>query len=161
MFHGLRYINLEEVFAFTSVDVADRVGFYDVDTENHLFGVQAGYEIIKPCAKRCSIGAKTKLGGFLNFAEGHSVVVNDGFLELDNCDDEIGFALLGEFGVFTSYRVSPRFVLRAGYDLWYLWGVALATNQVDSTITSGTGTDLDNDGSLVVHGISAGAEFSW
>lgn len=67
-------------------------------------------------------------------------------------------ALLGEIGLFGVYQLTDAIAIRAGYQLMWLDGVALASEQVQTT-NFATGTDVQGD--VFFHGALIGVEARW
>ena len=131
---GLRYMDFDEEFSFESQGPAPLAeqGLFTVGTRNRLIGPQCGLDVIHPfgASDRLSLIAKTKLGIYANFAEGQVRLVNAGVQELDNNDDEVAFAFQGELGLLANLRITRRLSVRCGYELWYLYGLALASGKL-------------------------------
>jgi hypothetical protein len=158
---GLRVLRLDEGLIYTSVDSDLDLAQLKIDTWNHLFGPQYGLDLLYPVTDRWSLGMKTKVAAMANATLARTKLIVAPDLVLDNCDDSLTIAFLSEFGVFTSFRLWPRAVLRAGYELWSAWGLALAPDQTDFVLTPLSGTDIDDDESFFLHGGTVGIEFSW
>jgi len=162
---GLRYLNLDEDFSFESRDPAPLAdeGLFTVGTRNHLIGPQCGLDVIHPvgASNRLSLSAKTKLGVYANFAEGEVRLINAGVQELHNSDDGVAFAFQGELGARANLRVTRRLSVHCGYELWYLYGLALATGQPVSPLTQATGTNRNADQDTWFHGVTLGGQFTW
>lgn len=72
-----------------------------------------------------------------------------------------GAGLLSQINLTAVYRINSQWGLRAGYNLIWLAGVALAPDQWDFTDTSTSGSQLVNGGSLFLHGANLGLERRW
>jgi hypothetical protein len=72
-----------------------------------------------------------------------------------------GVGLLSTINLTAIYRLTDHWGLRAGYNLIWLDGVALAPNQWDFTNTANSGTSLVGGGSLFLHGVNLGVERRW
>ena len=69
-------------------------------------------------------------------------------------------AFLGEIGLVGVYQLTDTIALRAGYQLMWLDGVALASEQVQaSNFATGTGADVHGD--VFFHGALLGVEAQW
>lgn len=154
---GLRYINIDEDFHLVSIDrlnptTRSDIGFYNVETDNHMVGPQIGGEVFQPVSDRFSVGAFGKAGLLLNFAESSREVTHDGKIVVDNNEHEVELASVVELGLIGRYALSPTCALRAGYQVVYIGGVALAVDQAPE----GFETDA-----VWYHGPSAGFEYLW
>ena len=72
-----------------------------------------------------------------------------------------GVGLLSMMNVSAIYRLTDHWGLRAGYNLIWLDGVALAPDQWDFTNTPASGTSLVGGGCLFLHGANLGVERRW
>ena len=162
---GFRYLQIEDRFTFFSQDPlpAADTGFFAVNTRNYMPGVQCGLDLFYNvgAAGRLSLVGKTKFGLYANFAEGDVLLINAGAVELDNDDSEFQLAFLGELGFSARYRILPCFSVQAGYEIWYLAGLAQSHGQTVSPLTPATGTDLDSDNDTWYHAATVGAELVW
>ena len=59
------------------------------------------------------------------------------------------------------HNLTDRLSARVGYQLLWLEGVALATDQLDNSNPSIPIATLDNGGGVFYHGGFAGTEFLW
>lgn len=158
---GLRYMQIDEDFTFTSRNVLAEEGALVVDTDNALIGGQIGLEMLNPRTRRLSFGVRTKLGLFANISELGSGVFNAGTTLVAHTDDEISFAFAPEVGVFTQYQLTPRIALRTGYEVLYIYGLALASDQELRVVHPGMNDNIDDAGDLLYHGGSVGVEVSF
>ncbi|NBW85488.1 MAG: hypothetical protein EBR23_01320 [Planctomycetia bacterium] len=69
--------------------------------------------------------------------------------------------LLSTITITAIYRLNDTWGLRAGYDMAWLSGLALAPNQWDFTDTPTSGTTLYGAGGLFLQGASLGLESRW
>jgi hypothetical protein len=60
-----------------------------------------------------------------------------------------------------SYRLTYKWGLRAGYNLYWLTGTALAPTHWDFSTDKGAGTGINDNGGLFLHDANLGAEFRW
>jgi len=158
---GFRYINLDEQFLLLSQDVAGDVGAYAIDADNHLVGLQIGGDMAQPVTELLWLRGKTKVGGFANFSDHDSVFFNTQGPTIRAESDEINFAFLSEVGVGANLQLAPGVALRAGYEFWYIWGLALAPEQIDFTVGPRMGVFHDDNGDMFLHGPTAGVNIVW
>jgi hypothetical protein len=97
----------------------------------------------------------------VNVADGEARLENAGSVEFSNQSDAAELAFLGEFGVYASCRVLPRVTIQAGYEFWYLYGVALAFDQQNNLLSPSTGRSLESDNDIFYHGLTAGFQVVW
>ncbi len=157
-FAGVRYLHIGEDYLFNSTGTMG-LGELTTETNNHLLGAQLGMELMYPVG-RWSTTASVKGGLFGNVIDGSASLTNNGVGQFSNAAEDFGFAAAVEVGYFASFQVTPRIKFRAGYEFWWLYGVALATDQVTSPLTANTGRAVD-DATTVYHGATAGVEIDW
>jgi hypothetical protein len=164
-FVGFRYLSLREdlrISGARTVDTLDETGFYDTTSRNDLFGAQLGGRI-RRCYGRFSWEATGKAGIFGNSAGQEQVFVDyPGFLLRPTTGANGGnVAFVGELDLTGIYQINQTWGLRLGYSLMFIDGVALAPSQTDFTFTSTSGTALNTNGNLFLHGVNVGLEARW
>lgn len=140
--------------------------FASQHTDNFLIGPQIGIELYYPLADRVFLSSKVKGAVLANFYESDTRVffsVDPGdpvpLSAADNIsvsDDDIELAGFAEIGTGLRYQATECITATVGYELWYLGGVATA---YDRAINFGSGLEADED--VIVHGATAGVEFSF
>lgn len=164
--YGFRWIRLNENLNYFTrgndgADFADT----DVETSNNLYGAQVGYEFnIRPIP-RVLLDAQWKVGVYGNSADTITNVVSTtiptGFTD-NNANTEIAFASELNFNVVLN--LNERWSFRAGYNLFYVDGVALATENFNAGppfIANAREPFINVNGSLFVHGYNVGFEHNW
>ena len=160
---GLRYFDLTEQVRWNAFDFtgspANSSGFYNIDTDNDLFGLQFGtafrYE-----EGRWSIGLTGKGGVYLNDVSSNTEFARTDMAANDFTTDsrETTFAFVGQSGVMLKWHLRPNLSLRAGYEMMYVTSVALAPHQInfrpDDNKVSYTGDPF-------YHGAAFGFEGYW
>jgi hypothetical protein len=149
---GVRWAQLSEEFNTQPPGIS---AFHDVHTVNDLYGVQVGADLdIYNRGGPLRVDADLLIGVYDN--------------QVNRFEREDAFpapvathtrfhhtSIVGEINVTASYQLSERLALRAGYELLWLDGVALASNNfLDSPNATANGT-------LFCHGATAGIEFAW
>ena len=158
--YGLRYIQLDENFRYTSIN-GGNVGVLQMATHNHIIGPQIGSEWFYDIGGRFYLSGKLKLGAFLNFNDGNGSLTNSGptATAIANADSNVGFSALGETQMNVFYKLSRNTRLRAGYEMWYLYGAATANDNLPGVVTPFYGRNLDDEDDVFFHGASVG--FEW
>lgn len=72
-----------------------------------------------------------------------------------------GVGFIGGLNGTVVYRLTERWGLRAGYNVYWLTNAALAPTQWDFSIDEGAGTGLNDNGGLFLHGANIGTEYRW
>ncbi|NOY28769.1 MAG: BBP7 family outer membrane beta-barrel protein [Planctomycetes bacterium] len=175
---GFRYVRIDEDFMFRSDfdnETTATTGFIsrDVDVDNHLAGAQFGCNMIYRygCSGRWAVHCNSVVGVFGNRSEvwnrmdapvaGGDVTLQNG----DNFDlryEDNGIAVLGELRAGMSYQYSCNWRLFGGYRLIGISGVALAFDQIsDQNISAAQASYVDSSGSIFIHGLQSGVEFTY
>ena len=155
---GVRYIDYEEDYRFTSTHAANGIGLFANNITNQLIGAQVGADLMYPVNLRTSVGFRGKGGVYGNFMDSATVMTNDGSIVLNSGDSRVDLAGLIEAGVYGSYQLVPSIRFTAGYEFWYMPGVATVPEQLPQQVTLGSGTDVRNDDSILLHGASVGVQ---
>lgn len=157
---GFRYVNVNENFLFRSTN-NNGDGVFTSDLDNHIAGLQFGLEVRHTRGPRLSFGLKGKAGIYGNFNDSITRLTNGGVLMFDNDDKELQVSFVGELGMDARYRISDRMTFRAGYELLFVTGVATVGGQPHLQLNSMTGSVLNDDADILIHGGSVGLEFTW
>ena len=72
-----------------------------------------------------------------------------------------GLGFIGSLNGTLIYRLTRQWGIRAGYNLYWLTSAALAPSQFDFTSTSLSGTGINANGTLFLHGANLGVERRW
>ena len=157
---GARFIEVREELDITYLDqgfVLDDFGTYLIDTRNRLFGIQAGARAAIPLANSWTLNLRALGGPFANFAEQNQVVrdtIRAAPLR-DSSGKSLKPALMADGGVGLTYRVSSMVSISVGYQAMYIYGLALAPEQIVKTsVAGGLGpvTDVDGGGAVLWQG---------
>ncbi|MBX7168249.1 MAG: BBP7 family outer membrane beta-barrel protein [Pirellulales bacterium] len=181
---GLRYINVNEDFVFSSrgqasirnsANAAPGVvvpysGDWFSTTECNLFGLQGGADLTRQWDK-WSLGVRGLFGLGTTFNELNGrISVNDPIFPLtvpaDQRSfsnswhfDEQNFAVFGETGFEAVYRLTRHINVRGSWDFYWIQGVALASEQYGNH--QKTGPTAINVGGISYNGPSFGIDMVW
>ncbi|MEE9415993.1 MAG: BBP7 family outer membrane beta-barrel protein [Acidimicrobiales bacterium] len=175
---GVRYVRIDEDFLFRADfdnETAVTTGFisHDVDVDSHLVGAQFGCNMLyrMGCSGRWALHCNSVFGIYGNHMEvwnrmdapvgGGAVTNNDGStFDYRYEDDDIAF--LGELRAGASYQYSCNWRLFGGYRMLGMGGMALAFDQIsDQNISAAQTSYVDSDGSIFIHGLQGGVEFTY
>ena len=174
---GVRYLRFDEDFLFrTDFDNVTQgtTGFLsrNVDVDNHLVGAQFGMNGIYRLGStgRWALNLNSVVGVYGNHMEVWNrmdapaagvVTLADGTVfDLRYEDDDI--AMIGELRVGASYQYSCNWRMFGGYRLLGISGVALAFDQIaQQNATAAQVQYVDSDGSIFMHGLQGGVEFTY
>jgi len=165
-FAGLRYLNLgEELNISAQRIILDQIeeGSYNIRTANHLYGAQLGARLRR---SRGLFGweATGKAGIFGNDAQQTQAAIDFPNFPLrpSVSSSEGVVAFVGEVNLSTLYRLTDVWNVKAGYNVMWIEGLALAPDQLDFNFASASsGNQLRNGGSMFLHGVNAGLEARW
>lgn len=165
---GFRYFNLNEKMTITGTDLQEGTSNYQVQTFNHLLGLQLGGRYNRQFASQWGYQLTGKAGVFYNAVEQTQQVTdfpNTGggpfFLRDPISAKGSAVAALGELDFILTRRLSNTWSLRLGYTVIGVGGLALAADQLDFTDTFSSGSGLHNTGWIFIHGGTAGLEARW
>ncbi len=154
---GMRYVDYQEDYVFLS-ESARGLGTYRNRTRNRMAGAQIGGDLLYPASLRANFGFRGKAGVYANFDDTSALVQNGATTVVNAGDNSVDVAGLIEMGVFANYQVVPSVRLTAGYEFWYMPGIATIPGQNPRLISPNTATQVNNDNELFLHGGSVGAQ---
>lgn len=158
---GLRYFNLHDDYQFDSLNLTNgTAGALHIATNNNLIGPQLGLDLYYPIGHWSST-FRGKAGMYANYADGGMDLTNAGVLQFANDDSKVHFAASAELAYLLSYRLTRHLTVNAGYEMWYVYGLATSPAQPPWTLTPLAGRDLKSTENLFVHGGSLGLELNW
>lgn len=175
---GVRYIQVTDAFqlnGFTpGLGLTEQTS---ISTKNDLLGLNVGGAFnfaIRGGARELNFGATARGGLYGNIAD--SRFLNNNFTAgttlLDRRLSATPLAASFETGINLSYRIKC-IAFRGGYQLIYVGGLAIATDQLTTTgidvnfgspasyVSSGTASRMNTHGDAIFHGPTAGIEISW
>jgi hypothetical protein len=162
---GVRYLKVQEEFGyFTQSAIAANEVF--VKTDNDLIGPQLGAMVQFLVHDRAWIDAEIK--GALLFSEARNTTYADLYIgeqqiQATTRGTEDSTAFLGDLSVNLNYQFAPSLTVRAGYNAFWLNGVALASENFSSnvqTLVSDRPAPVNHDGRVVYHGPSLGLVYT-
>jgi hypothetical protein len=163
---GVRWAGLDEAADLTLTGGASPdPGLYSLRSSTNLFGAQLGGRGRMEWERWAFEGwAKVALcGSALSQSQDPIVdpVVPDPPIRPAQSAFEGGVGFIGDLNATLVYRLTETWGLRAGYNLIWLSGVALAPNQFDFGAQSTSGSGLNGGAGLYLHGASLGLEARW
>ncbi len=175
---GARFMRFDEDFYFrTDYERMDTnaTGFlaYNAEVDNKLYGFQLGFNGLYRIGGggRWSLHCSSSVGvygnqinvrqwmasptGAVRFANGAN-----GNFDVNSSKDDV--AMIGELRLGGSYQYSSNWRFYGGWRAVGVTGVALATAQIPTAfITPGQVGAVASDGSLILHGLQTGVEFTY
>jgi hypothetical protein len=157
---GVRYIQFNESFNLNGQDaffnVAENINTH---TSNSMLGTQVG-TALRTNWDKWQLNMTGKAGLFTNFISQRVSNLNStgvtagfppGFIPISTGRTSTDVAGVLDFSAIATYRINNNFALRGGYQLLYLAGVALGSQQM---------AGFSHGGDVFLHGPSAGLELS-
>jgi hypothetical protein len=147
--------------------------YYDIETENNLFGYQFGGLLTYCLGNRTliNLGGKfgiygndvtyiQRLGTDMTLAYTNSEGGGAGDLMTESSDTVL--AALGELDLGIGYRLGRCWTVRGGYRLLAVSGVATSIGQMPHQYTSAASAGaVRADDSLLLHGAYVGLDYNW
>lgn len=163
---GIRWAGLDESASLIfSGGQNPALGTYSLRSTTNLFGGQVGGRGRMAWDRWAVEGwAKAALCGSA-MSQSQAAIVNaavpDPPIRPAQRAFEGGVGFIGDLNATLAYRLTDTWALRAGYNLVWLTGVALATNQFDFGPDSTSGSSLHGGAGVFLHGGSLGLEARW
>ena len=165
---GFRYVGVEEQATITAdccvVDGTKTVVPYTVRTRNNMFGGQIGSRARWTWDRWAFEGwAKAGLLGNAEKQIQDPLYAFSGPPPLRGARSAAGtdVGFIGDINLSVIYRLTPVWGIRAGYNLVWIEGLALAPNQFDFANTSVAGTGLNSGDGIFLSGANLGLEARW
>lgn len=159
---GFRFAQLDERLDLTGT-VAGSTFSSPVKAFNNLYGFQLGGELsVWDVGGPLRITAVGKAGIYANDARNQAVMFLNGTeIGVDSASASRE-AFLAELGLIGTYQITDRWSASAGYQVMWLDGIAMASQQqaLLDPITPGTAT-IDMAGTAFYHGITASIGCQW
>jgi len=178
---GVRYLRLDEDFSLdidaeNTVTGANIPFSFQSEADNHLIGLQLGCNGVYRlgCSGRWALNCSANAGIYGNRAEvtrGLTVPAggtaryiggtNDPFTVVNSEDNSV--ATIAELRAGVSYQYSCNWRFFGGYRALGISGVALAFDQLSNDFSSPAQVQeyINTNGSIFLHGLQAGVEFSY
>lgn len=160
---GFRYLELNEelrLFQNTFVGADENLTATSLDATNHLIGFQIGADGQIWNRGRLELDCVLKAGIYNNNATTQTLRSQSLVVDVDSArasNDHTAF--IGEIGLTGLYKLDRGWAIRGGYQLLWIEGVALASDQIAvSDPNAGTAT-VDTSGSPFYHGAFVGLEY--
>jgi hypothetical protein len=176
---GARYFKFDEFLQFASVSGGNEFGsgggvneaYLDLDVENNLYGGQIGGRADWRFHPRWRTFVGTKLGLFANDIDFDTRLYRgDGatatFATTGNAFDlhahKTDVSMLAQLDLGLAWDFSRHWSANVGYRAVGITGLALADDQIPAFLAAeGDWTDIDSNGSMILHGGFAGLEFRY
>jgi hypothetical protein len=161
---GYRYVQVLERSSITST-VADIGGedVYRILSDNRLNGAQIGVLGQYEAFGIVNFDFAAKWGIYGNATLQHQIATDNGGADLfrDTSGTDTDVAYVTELTARAVFPMGPIFSIQAGYDVFFINRLALATQQYDFEVDSSAGTFVSGGRNLIIHGVSGGITANW
>ena len=174
--HGFRWFQFEDAFELAA-NIDGAAGYqaediyYNIDTENNLFGYQFGSRLSYCLTNKLNLGIGGKAGIYGNNVEmrqrigtqtGSAYITAAGTDDIDNSVSKTALSALGELDLGLGYRLNNAWTVRGGYRMLAACGVATAPGSIVNDFSSLSESQLVHaDDCVLLHGGYVGLEFNW
>ena len=170
---GTRLANVNEAFTFdsrrTNVSTSKFSGNYDIQTQNWLWGLNLGGELISQnesyywglrgrVTPAISFAANQQQAAGVNTLPPPPTVARNSF-GWRQAAEQIGPGFIGDLTLLGGWQVTPNFAVQVGYDFLWVAGIATATRQFN--LDNVRPNSIDGGGQILYNGLSMGVEGSW
>ena len=165
---GFRWLQLNDNLLGWLSPTAGLPPFWNTSTANNLYGAQIGVEGKILEYERFSLGGLVKIGLFDNDAMQSTGVSLEKVVYPSKASANHA-AFVSEAGLRLKYQVTGGLALKAGYELLWLDGVALAPGQIQETIATEhllppstvQALGVNSGSNVLFQGFTAGFEYSF
>lgn len=158
---GVRAIQYDESFVFNTESPVGN-GLYTSRVKNYLAGFQLGADFFYPYTHRLSYGSKVRAGVYGNMNRSRTFISKGNRILANNAlTEEFDVSGLFEFGSYFRYSIRSNITAIAGYESWYIVGLATASEQRLTTVSPAAGTKVYATDEVFFHGATAGLEVSF
>lgn len=161
LLYGVRYAEVDEEYVHQTLNAAGEVGLLGSSITSRLVGIQGGLDLLYPVGRHTFTDFRSRIGGFINFAEADVAVINDGTFVVARREKDEALAGLIEIGAGVRYQLGQMLAIRGGVELWYLTGNGSALDQFRNVITATSGVGVDQGDDFLVTGFAVGAELRY
>jgi len=167
---GIRYVRVEDDAILINQGQTGSLN-YGVGATNDLWGAQLGGDVALRMTQRLTLSGFAEVGVYGNRAKQDSVLnLNDGgaFIREDAISRRA--SMVTEGGLVGTFQVTPRVAFRAGYQVVFIDGIALGSDNFNfdtglaanfPAALAGRSTGVADNGSLLYHGATAGFDWRW
>jgi hypothetical protein len=159
---GVRYVELNEQGLAILQDIGPGLNLatHAIDADNHLWGGQIGADATALEFGRFQFGAVGKAGIYSNDCGNRVAVSQMSGPSFGSDSRENHTSFVGELGATGTCAITERWSGRAAYQLFWVDGVALASDQVAVSDPARSAATVDSSGTAFYHGVFVGLEYS-
>lgn len=168
---GVRYFRFDESLLFAGASANNdfmsaggtESAFYQIDVENNLTGGQVGGQVNWFLGPNVRLFAAPSVGIYANSISHQSRVLRgDGLEAFTIRSHKIDAATLAQLDLGVSASFASWVGGYIGYRVVSVSGMGLSDNQIPANLSDAGGiARIDSNGHLLLHGWTAGLQFSW
>jgi hypothetical protein len=157
---GFRWLELEDALRYEvtfPISSAD----YHWDENNQLYGAQTGFDLsLWNLSGPFTIDCLMKAGFFGNSATNRFNLSTLG-VSIPGGADGNDTAFIGELDLTAAYQFSRHIAVHGGYELLWVDGVALSSNQAATATAHNTQNSISSNGDVFYHGALVSLDVLW
>ena len=135
---------------------------YNVRTNTNYYGAQIGMQGRRQCHRWAVEGWwKTALCGVSAYQASDPIVGTISGYRPATSASNGGVGFIGNLNASLIYRLTDMWGVRCGYNMIWLTNAALAPSQWDFSDTSTSGSRINDNGTVFLHGANLGLEARW
>ncbi|MBN2581372.1 MAG: BBP7 family outer membrane beta-barrel protein [Pirellulales bacterium] len=161
---GFRYLELDERSLGLTLDIGPGLNLAETDIRaaNRLYGFQLGLDgVVWENGRRLRLEGFLKAGVYSNQMQTGSWLHQNVGLDYAAAATGNHTAFVGDLGLTAVVQITRHWSARLGYQVMWIEGVALASEQMLTTdLAAGTAT-VDATGSPFYHGVNFNLEYRW
>jgi hypothetical protein len=158
---GFRYLELDDDLNFV-LNVGGPTALYQWGETNHLYGGQIGADLLLYGNQNSAHVDTVFKSGLYGVASKNNYLTDPVIGPTVTDGGRAGdVAFVGEIDLLATYPVCNHVALQGGYQLLWIDGVALATDQAVNATANVSGAGIDTNGSLFYHGATAALVVTW
>ncbi|REK13047.1 MAG: hypothetical protein DWQ37_10515 [Planctomycetota bacterium] len=157
---GFRYLSLDDHIKhqYEVLGLSETLGVFTV---NQLYGAQAGFDANVFTWGRFQLQTAAKGGIYGNAARNEIRVRSFGVLDSSIGAREQQTTFVGDWNFNGIFQINDIWAIRGGYQLLWVSGVALSTDQFTLADLVTPGVQIDSTGDLFLHGALVSIQAGW
>src|SRR4029078_1747504 len=158
---GFRWVELADVLTYNITFPAFNATYY-WNENNHLYGGQVGGDFrLWRLTGPLSVNSSMKAGLYSNSASNAFDLrpSTGGAFPSGRGDTDLAF--VGDVNIKCAYKFTQHLALSGGYQLLWIDGVALASENAAASTAASTQALIHTSGDVFYHGATAGLDVTW
>lgn len=157
---GFRWVQMDDDLRY-NIDAGASDATVNYFTGNNLYGAQLGGDVrLWDRGGPFTADVVVKGGVYGNSARQATSIFSGPAFTAESSENRGKVAFVGEIGVTGAYQWTDHIAIRGGYQMMWLQGVAVASDQV-AVANIATGDGLETSGNVFYHGALMSLDFTW